>query len=169
MLERLRDLRILGLSRASQGIHSSRECVYFVTPAQPPSRQPGILLSKSTVFTYRLSESMYSVLRSCVRARRSSAQYRVDRRKVDNGAALRHPPPRPIVWCQSSWCQTFNQSCLQSNWLLRAHLTDLVLCAQDHTQNVHLHEALELCRICFGDRVNLATYSCCVADPLQSV
>jgi hypothetical protein len=59
--------------------------------------------------------------------------------------------------------------CLQSHWLLRHHLPDLVLCAQDHTQNVHLEEPLELCRICFGNLVDLTSYTCRVADPLGSV
>lgn len=44
-----------------------------------------------------------------------------------------------------------------------------MLCAQDHTQDVHLEEALELCRICFGDLVNLASDTCRIAGPLVSV
>ena len=56
---------------------------------------------------------------------------------------------------------------LQSHWLLRRHLPDLVLCAQDHTQKVHLEEALELRRICFGDCGNLSSHTCRVADPLS--
>ena len=101
MLVRVRDPEILGLSRASQERHSSREYVRSVPPAQPPTCQPGVLLSKDTDSTYRLSESMHSVLGSCVRPCRSSAHYRVDRRKVDDGAALRHPPTRPIAPSQS--------------------------------------------------------------------
>ena len=59
--------------------------------------------------------------------------------------------------------------CLQSHWLLRLHLPDLVLRAQNHAENIHLKEALELCRICLGDRVDLASYTCCVTDSLESV
>jgi hypothetical protein len=58
---------------------------------------------------------------------------------------------------------------VQSHWLLLHHLVDLVLRAQNHTQNVHLEKALELCRICFGDLVNLASNTCRVADPPRSV
>ena len=59
--------------------------------------------------------------------------------------------------------------CLQCHWFLLLHLPDLVLCAQYHTQNVHLEKSLELCRICFGDLVNLASYTRRVTDPLESV
>ena len=62
-----------------------------------------------------------------------------------------------------------NRGCIQGHWLLRLHLPDLVLSAQDHTQNVHLEESFELCRFCFGDLVNLASYTRRVTDPLESV
>jgi hypothetical protein len=52
---------------------------------------------------------------------------------------------------------------------LRLHLPDLVLSAQDHTQNVHLDQSFELCRFGFGDLVNLASYTRRVTDPLESV